>query len=174
MKPDKKAAEYIRRLVDRYKYILVTALVGLLLLLWPSESPPATPEEPEELMLKVDVSDLEQRLETVLGKIHGVGRVEVALTIRSGYETVYLYNDDRTYSETGDSIAETRKSTLVQQGSGSASQPIVSKVLYPVFQGALVVCQGADSAAVQLQVTEAVRALTGLASHNIVISKMSS
>lgn len=170
MKPDKKAAAYIRRLTDKYKYILVPALAGLLLLLWPSAKEQPQPETPEELTLQVDVTDLERRLESVLGKIHGVGRVEVALTVRSGYETVYLFNEDRAYTESG----ESRKNTLVQQGSGSSAQPIVSKVLYPVFQGALVVCQGADSAAVQLQVTEAVRALTGLQSHNIVISKMSS
>ena len=174
MKVDAKAAEYIRRLADKYKYILLPGVLGLLLMLWPTAKETPDPETPEELTLRVDLSDLESRLAQALEQIQGVGKVQVILTVKSGYETVYLYNQDRTYTENGDHYTDAVKSTLVQQGSGSSAQPIVSKILNPVFQGALVVCQGADRAGVQLQVTEAVRALTGLSANNIVISKMKS
>lgn len=175
MKTDAKAAEYIRKLTDKYKYILLPAVLGLLLLLWPSEDSSSQPvEKPEQLTLQVDVSDLESRLADTLTQIRGVGKVRVVLTIKSGYETVYLFNEDRTITENTSGYTDSRKSTLVRQGTGSGADPIVSKILYPVFQGALVVCQGADSSQVRLQVTEAVRALTGLAANNIVITKMKS
>jgi len=38
-----------------------------------------------------------------------------------------------------------------------------------VYQGAVVVCQGADSSAVRLAVTEAVAALTGLSTEKITV-----
>lgn len=174
MKLPGKWPEYIRSLADKYKYILLPALLGLLLLLWPAREPPTVPEEPEELTLRVEVSDLEGRLEETLSQIRGVGKVRVILTVKSGYETVYLFDQDRTLSETGSGYTDSRSTTLARQGSGSSSAPIVSKILYPAFQGALVVCQGADSDLVQLEVTEAVRALTGLAANNIVITKMKS
>ena len=42
---------------------------------------------------------------------------------------------------------------------------------YPVFQGALVVCEGADQAQVRLAMTQAVSALTGLGTDRITICK---
>ena len=40
------------------------------------------------------------------------------------------------------------------------------------YQGIVIVCDGADSAAIQLQLTEAVRALTGISSDCISVLKM--
>lgn len=174
MKLGEHTAEYIRAAVDKYKYALLPGLVGLLLLLWPSDQGDAPVKEPEELTLQVEVTELERRICDALGQIQGVGRVKVILTLRTGYETVYLFNEDRTVTENQSGYSDSRKSVLVQRGAGTGAEPIVTKVRYPVFQGALVVCQGAENPAVQLRVTEAVRALTGLAANNIVISKMKS
>ena len=42
------------------------------------------------------------------------------------------------------------------------------------FTGAVIVCQGASSAEVRLRIVEAVRAFTGLGSHEIVVQNMKS
>ena len=49
--------------------------------------------------------------------------------------------------------------------------PIVTRILYPTYRGALVVCQGGDRADVRLAVTEAVSVLTGLSSDRITVAK---
>jgi stage III sporulation protein AG len=46
------------------------------------------------------------------------------------------------------------------------------KTIYPVYQGALVVCEGADSATVRLEIIRAVAGLTGLSTDKIVVAKM--
>ena len=56
---------------------------------------------------------------------------------------------------------------------GSAyDKAAVSAVRYPQFQGAVVVCQGADRPSVRLDIINAVSALTGLGSDRITVVKM--
>ena len=50
--------------------------------------------------------------------------------------------------------------------------PVVTKTKSAPYLGAVVVCDGADSAAVQLRVMQAVSALTGLGSDKISVIKM--
>ena len=70
---------------------------------------------------------------------------------------------------TGDSRSRQETVTL-NRGSGY-QEVVVTNQVYPVYQGAVVVCQGAENSAVRLAVTEAVSALTGLSSDRISIVK---
>ena len=47
----------------------------------------------------------------------------------------------------------------------------MTRILYPTYRGALVVCQGGDRADVRLAVIEAVSVLTGLSSDRITVAK---
>ena len=51
-------------------------------------------------------------------------------------------------------------------------EPAVQSTVYPTYQGALVVCDGAERASVRLAVTQAVSSLTGLGSNKIAVVKM--
>ena len=58
---------------------------------------------------------------------------------------------------------------------GSGQQDVViTQQRYPLYQGAVVVCQGAGKASVRLAVTEAIAALTGLTSDKISVVKWKS
>ena len=59
---------------------------------------------------------------------------------------------------------------MLTRGSGS-QEVIVTQQVYPVYQGAVIVCQGAGNSAVRLAITEAVSALTGLSANRISIVK---
>ena len=50
--------------------------------------------------------------------------------------------------------------------------PVIASVSGPEYQGAVIVCDGAESPQVRLELTEAVRSLTGISSDHIKISKM--
>ena len=56
-------------------------------------------------------------------------------------------------------------------GSGSSDEVVLTPSLYQSFVGALIVCEGGDRADVQLKVTQAVSALTGLSSERISVVK---
>ena len=58
------------------------------------------------------------------------------------------------------------------QPGGSEKEPAVQSTVYPTYQGALVVCDGAERASVRLAVTQAVSSLTGLGSNKIAVVKM--
>ena len=103
--------------------------------------------------------------EQLLSSMDGVGRVELMLTT-SGSEEIFYQTDTRV---SGDTREET---TVFSSTQSTQKMPVVTKTKSAPDLGAVVVCDGADSAAVQLRVMQAVSALTGLGSDKISVIKM--
>ena len=120
----------------------------------------------------VEPSELQQEMEDILGRIQGVGEVQVLLTVESDGERQLAQDSELSYS--GSTAAPedySRSSQTVLVDDGSAEAPVVTRTVYPTYRGALVVCQGGDRADVKLAVTEAVAALTGLSADRITVAK---
>lgn len=165
--------EYLRQWLDKYKYPLLVCLIGLILLLWPKGADaPETRSTAGALQAEDQTAELESQMEALFSKISGVGKVKVMLTLKSSKETVYAYDTDSSMNRQEDTLSQSSKSELIIVGSGSGEAPVVSQTHMPEYLGAVVVCEGADNAKVCLQLTQAVRSLTGITSDNIVISKM--
>lgn len=145
----------VTAVVSKYRYAALVLLIGVILMLLPTSKPqeeaPAEPAQQEE---KTDISG---ELCEILGKIQGVGKVEVMLTVQTGEHTVYQYDDG---------------GTVIVTDEDRAQAGLVEKVESPVYRGAIVVCQGADSPAVRLSVIEAVAKVTGLSTDRITVLKM--
>ena len=60
--------------------------------------------------------------------------------------------------------------SLIFTGSGTEAAVVAGQTA-PVYQGVVVVCDGADSARLRLEITQAVSALTGLSSDKIAVVK---
>lgn len=162
---------YLQGLFDKYKYILLVLLAGLVLLLWPqSENQPQKPEETAAVM--EETAALEGRICAILRQIDGVGEASVLLTVESGEETVYAYDRTESRSQQGDSASLNQQRELVTLSDSGGQSPVSLRQQAPVYRGAVVVCQGGDSAAVRLAVTQVIQSLTGLSADRIVISKM--
>ena len=168
--PD-KWMEYLRSWLDKYKYILVACLCGLALVCIPGGETTEEHRE-DEMELSADVSRLEARLEAALTGMDGVGKVTVVLTAKSSSQAVYAYDEDSTIRQSEEERSADTVRSMAFSGSGSGQEPICLQVLEPEYRGALVICQGAGSATVRLQITQALSALTGLGSDKIVVSKM--
>ena len=67
--------------------------------------------------------------------------------------------------------AQEREEQTVVISTGSGEETVLITQKYPTFQGALVVCRGGDDPVVQLTLTRAVSALTGLGSDRITVCK---
>ena len=153
----------------KYKFVLLVVLVGIILMLLPVSSQTKETEEnksqiPQE---SFDLAAMEQRMEEVLGKIDGVGKLRLMLTLQSGTRLTLAEDTQRDQDRT--------QLEIVTLNRGSGNQEIViTNRFYPVYQGAVVVCQGADSSAVRLAITETVQALTGLPSDRIRVAKWTS
>ena len=76
---------------------MLVAALGALLLLWPMEKHPkseAPAEDAAPAYSGVDLEKTEKAMEAILGKINGVGEVDVMLTLHSGSERVLAQDRD--------------------------------------------------------------------------------
>lgn len=152
--------------LEAVKYPLLVLLLGAGLLLLPREGgaqPTAAPET--AAATAEEPAALEAKLENLLSQMEGAGAVQVVLTLEKSAS--YTYQTDR---ETRDG-EERRETVLVSDGAGGEA-PVTQETAYPVYQGAVVACQGADSAQVRLDIVRAVASLTGLSSDRITVIKL--
>ena len=138
----------------KYRYVLLVALAGLALMLFPTG-----PEVAEPAATVAAEESLESRLEAILSRIDGAGEVKVLLTEDRGGEVFY-----QTEGEDG--------KTVLISGADRSESGLVRTTQPPSYRGAVVVCRGADSAAVRLAVVEAVANATGLGTDRITVLKM--
>ena len=155
----------INALLGKYKYPILVALVGLGLMLLPSEQEPTEPAEPPRA---VECS-LEEKLEALLARIEGAGQVSVLLTEKEGSQTLYQ-TDSQTDAD--DSGSRRTDDTVLIEDENRTESGLVRQTLGPVYRGAVVLCQGADDPSVKLAVVEAVRCVTGLGADQISVQKM--
>ena len=146
--------------IKKYQYVLLVILIGVFLMLLPANT------KENEMTTQVSAElprDLEDELSDILSQISGVGKTEVLLTEQSGSDTIYQM-------DTGQS--QNNADTVVIRNQARDETGLVKQVLPPVYKGAVIVCQGADSANVRLSVVEAVKSVTGLSSASITVLKM--
>ena len=157
----------IGEVLKKYRYAAIVIVAGIFLMLLPIGEASASEETAPN---QREVSDsMEERLCSILSQIRGAGRVQVMLTIAQGEETVYQFDQDLTTDEGGSS---SQKDTVTVTDKDRGQSGLITQVNPPRYQGALIVCQGADDPAVRLAISEAVSGLTGLGTDKIAIAKM--
>ena len=166
-----QAGKKLAGALEKYKFVLLVLLAGILLLVLPLPGGGGAEELPGETAAagaEFDLDALERRMEAALSRIEGAGEVSVVLTLRSGTRQVLA--QDVSSARSQEDQEEDRTTVVVSAGSGR-EEAVALHQIYPQFKGALVVCAGGDDPAVQLKLVEAVSALTGLGSDKISICK---
>ena len=146
--------------IKKYQYVLFVVLLGVFLMMIPQKAKESQPTAQTEQTME---PDLQKKLSTILSQISGVGKVEVLLTEAIGSDTIYQMD---TRQNLGDA------DTVIVMDRNREETGLVKQILPPVYRGAVVVCQGADSASVRLSVVDAVKSVTGLSSDCITVLKM--
>lgn len=162
--------EKLTAFLKQYKFVLILIAAGIILLLLPTgDSGRQTAESSGMAGGEEDfsVEALEEKLGAILSKIDGAGNVSVMLTVRSGMERVLATDRESSESENESSLQE--QTVIISTGAGEEAVLVTQR--YPTFQGALVVCRGGDDPQVQLLLTRALSALTGLSSGRITVCK---
>jgi len=170
-KPDLAAwGKKLRELFEKYKFVLLTILAGIVLLLLPTGDGQRQGQEGSadlpagESGESFRVEEMERKLERALSQIDGVGDATVVVTVSGGSRQVVAQDAQRSDQE---SSVDT---VIVSKGSG-VEAPVVLQELYPRYQGVLVICDGGGEPAVRLKLVEAVSALTGLGADKISICR---
>ena len=146
--------------ICKYKYLLLVLLVGVGLMLIPSNSDKQDDRQPTT---SVDTQpSLSEELTAILSKIQGAGKVQVLLTVKAGEQIIYQVDPNGT----------DREDTVIVTDAERAQNGLIQQVIPATYRGAIILCQGADSPSVRLAVTEAVSSVTGLDSSRISVLKM--
>lgn len=159
--------------LGKYKYVLLVAALGVALLAWPTarKTAESAPAEAAPAAGAPDLAETERAMEDILGKISGVGKVDVMLTLHSGGELVLAQDSSLRYSGSVQSPDSYERSSQPVTDAGGV---VVTQEKCPQYRGALVVCEGGGNDSVRLQVIAAVSALTGLGSDRIAVVKWQS
>lgn len=158
--------EKLRDIFRKYRAVGLVLLAGLLLLLLPTGKSSGQERRRATIPSSIRWRRRSGAWPSWLGRMSGVGRVQVMLSLKTG-PTLQLAQDMDLEQEEG-SLRQRSQPVTVNRGSGW-QEALVTRQDYPVYQGAVVVCQGAGSSAVRLAVTEAVAALTGLSTEKITV-----
>lgn len=127
-------------------------------------------------------TDLEQKLEDILSKIDGVGKVSVLITYSQSSEVIAMYNETSksSFTEEEDSEGGKRKidetdstKEIIYTQENGVNVPVTQKVVNPVIEGAIITAVGANNATVKTNIIQAVEAVTGLPTHKIQVFEMS-
>jgi stage III sporulation protein AG len=129
-------------------------------------------------------SATEKKLTDIIGRIDGVGRVKVMVTVGSTEQNVYEQSqkntDDTTVASQSDGSTQKQTNTgseqtpvVMDNGSGGQSA-LVKTQLQPSILGVAVVCDGGGEASVQEQITNTIMSILSVSSEHISVCKMSS
>ena len=137
-----------------------------------------------ELALSGEESDsqntqnFEKRLENILSKISGVGKVSVLITYSESSSIVPVYNVNLSTStiqekDTSGGVrtteTENNQKDIVTDGS---SNVVTEKTTMPKVEGAIITAEGANNVTVKTNIISAVEAVTGIATHKIQVFEM--
>lgn len=164
--------EKLKDILNKYRFAVLVALAGVVLMLLPAGKQEIEAADTAGEEMSFSLEETERRMAEVLSAMDGVGRVQVMLTLHSG-ETLSLAEDSSATLGSGGDVRQDSQVLTVNRGSGK-QEVVVTRRLYPTYQGAVVVCQGAvvvcqgaGDSRVSLRVLETVSVLTGLSSDKI-------
>lgn len=181
---------FLKNMKKTDKYLILLG-VGILVVVlsWPSGSDSAKQSVPDGEKNPISETAsaenyeerIESRLEEILSRAEGAGKVEVMVTLKSSEEKIVQEDTSLSTkkSEETDSSGASRKQEEITEGRdtftfGSGEDPYVLKELVPEIEGILVLADGADRATVKAEIVDAVQALFPLPAHKIKVLKRGS
>lgn len=152
--------------LKKYKYLLIFLAIGVILMIIPDHKQEIIIEETDT---REDVQTLDCELAELLSQMEGAGKVSVLLSKTQGEEVIFQTDEDSSNSA---DRKDMHNETVILNSSERDQTGLIRRIDPPVYRGAIILCQGADSPLIRLQITEAVSAATGLNSNQISVLKM--
>ena len=153
----------------KYKYALAVLLLGIVLMLLPTQKQVTEENTKEVQPIEQLQLDIEEELSSLLSSLEGAGRVKVMLAVAEGELT--LYQTDRTDSQSEGNVSSKTQTILISDSQRNQNGLIYQKNP-PVYRGAVVLAQGAQNPSVRLAIVDAVGKATGLGADKIAVLKM--
>ena len=156
----------IQCVFNKYKYVALVVIIGIALMLLPTDKKDADPPNTIKESTETDVP-LDSKIANLLRTMHGVGEVNVLLSVVTGEERIYQIDED-----ISDDERDVQRSTVIVSDASRNQQGLIKQIIPPTYNGAVVVCDGGDDPTVKFAVVDAVSKLTGLSTDRISVIKM--
>jgi stage III sporulation protein AG len=129
------------------------------------------------------ITEMENKLESILRKVSGIGEVDVMITTKGSKEQVPLKDNPSTQeslnevdgeggSRTNNSVKREESTVLVTNEDGN-SVPYILQELEPEIEGVIVIAEGGDDVNIILDIMEAAEVLFDVPAHKVKVMKMS-
>lgn len=155
--------------------MLILGIIGVVLIIiseFVTEKPKSQEKEQVQSSFFDYESDIENRLGDIISQINGAGRVKVMVTLKSGEEKKYAYNETfQAKNDENSSDSKTENEYVVIDGE-KGDECVLLKTEFPEIQGVIVVCDGGDNSVIKNEITNAVSALLNISTNNISVIKM--
>lgn len=161
-------AEKLSAFVEKIKkdkktlLIIVFALAGMLLILFSDSE-----ENNKQPMKNEGFSDMaeeyEIKLQSLISKIEGVGKVSVMITYESGEENVFASDKEESFRNGEQKI----KNDYIIVDSDNGETGLKIKSVYPKIKGVAVVCNGESDSTTKERIVSVVSALFDISTKNI-------
>lgn len=141
-----------------------------------SESPIKWQEETKYKELYEYAEYLEEKLESILVNMKGIGKVEVMITLETSEEQIVekdqpILQDETTETDNAGGNRVVKKSESGQETvfmkEGNQEIPYVSKTLLPKISGVLILAQGAGQGNNSKSISEIAQALFAVEAHKV-------
>lgn len=161
--------------------VIVLAIIGIALILWPTSPAPAPSTTPQEKSFAPASHPgrvaLEKELSQVLSQIRGVGLVQTKLTLNSEGSQVYARNERIETRQTQEKDRNGTTRDITEQSSDrqlvlSNNAPVLEESKAPEIVGVLVIAEGAADPAVEESLSQAVTGLLGLPASRVTVLPM--
>lgn len=177
----------LRALLDKGKnrtgLMIVLAAAAALLVIFSGSSGAEQPQSAQQSATAEDYArELEQRLESIISSMEGVGEAHVLITLQNGKEYIYAVQDSTSTDSSASTDPAGRQSSDESRNSQSSyiildtdsgEQALVCTELMPAVSGVVVVCRGGDDPLVAEQITAVVTTALDISSKRVCITKLS-
>lgn len=171
------------------KAVIFAGFIGIALILLSSLLPKASgnkassSEQCTTISSEEYVKQLEEKVQTLVEKISGVGSSNVMITLENGVENVYANSEKKSTDNTTDNSSSgtskatdknnTEQNVVVVDGK-DGKQALVVTQKEPTVKGVVVVCDGGDNLTVVQDVTDAVTTALRITSNRVTVVKAAS
>lgn len=157
-KISEKMKKIFMKLKD-YRLLVVLGFIGMMLILI-SEFIPDSNKENSDIKNGYQPSEyaeyMERQVEKILGKIEGVGNVNVMLTVSGTEEYVYAQESRKSESNSSENSSSQFENSYIFEQKDGDKKALVKKVINPEITGVIVVCDGGNNSSVKEKIYEAV------------------
>lgn len=171
------------------KAVIFAGFIGIALILLSSLLPKASgnkassSEQCTTISSEEYVKQLEEKVQTLVEKISGVGSSNVMITLENGVENVYANSEKKSTDNTTDNSSSgtskatdknnTEQNVVVVDGK-DGKQALVVTQKEPTVKGVVVVCDGGDNLTVVQDVIDAVTTALRITSNRVTVVKAAS